>query len=71
MEITEIVSSWATALNPSELQKETAAKRLEICKSCEHIKDFGGIFSYCGVCGCPSRGKVFSPNGCPKDLWKI
>jgi hypothetical protein len=72
--IVEIVTAWATAINPSEEQKEVAQKRLEICMGCENWKENAVGIAYCGLCGCATKGKVFSPKGtqaCPQKKWTI
>ena len=69
--IKEIILSYATAMNPTEEQKQIAEKRLEVCFSCEHIRNTP---ERCGLCGCILRGKVFTPNGsssCPSNKWTI
>lgn len=70
MKIKEIVVAWGRSLNPTDEQKETAEKRLEICTSCENATD-GAFGPYCKLCGCLFRGKVFSPKetGCPIGKW--
>jgi len=68
--IEEIFKAWNIAFNPDDAQAELAAKRIEICNSCEFKKtDFG--LNRCSVCGCALRGKVFSPvkGACPKGKW--
>lgn len=72
--IYEIVTAWATAINPTEEQKEVAQKRLEICMNCEHWKESAVGVAYCGKCGCATKAKVFSPRGtqaCPLHKWEI
>lgn len=77
----EITKSWLTAINPSEEQMALATERLATCSACEHAMEVdvknmtGGIvdnYFTCGKCGCPLRGKVFTPieNGCPENKWK-
>jgi hypothetical protein len=46
-------------MKPTDEQKEVAEKRLETCKSCEHIKLLEGFvdFYYCGKCSCPLNAK--------------
>ncbi len=70
--ITEIIKAWATAINPTAEQKLYAEIRLETCMECEHWKE--GLVSTCSLCGCATKGKVFSPRGiqaCPIGKWKI
>lgn len=66
--IVDIVNSWVRIFNHTEEQGKVAAKRAEICFSCEHIKK-SDIADTCGKCGCPIRSKVFSTNGCPVNKW--
>lgn len=77
----EITMAWITSVNPNEVQKNLAEERLKVCNSCEHarevdIKLMDGIkidtYYMCGHCGCPIRGKVFTPkeNGCPLGKWE-
>lgn len=66
----EIFKAWNIAFNPNSAQLEKAAKRLEVCNTCEHRVENLGI-SRCDVCGCALKGKVFSPveGACPKGKW--
>jgi hypothetical protein len=71
--IKEIIISYATALNPTDEQKEVAEKRLEICMGCEFWVQ-STIRDYCNPCGCTTSAKVFSPVGveaCPEKKWTI
>jgi hypothetical protein len=71
--IKEIIIAYATALNPTDEQKEVAEKRLEICMGCEFWVQ-STIRDYCGQCGCTTSAKVFSPVGadaCPMGKWNI
>jgi hypothetical protein len=70
--IKEILISYATAINPTEEQKEVAEKRLEICMGCEFWVN--STIDYCNKCGCATSAKVFSPVGadaCPEKKWTI
>jgi hypothetical protein len=70
--ITEIIKAWATAINPTAEQKLYAEIRLETCMECEHWQE--ALISTCKLCGCATKGKVFSPRGiqaCPIGKWKI
>ena len=70
--ISEIIQAWATAINPTDEQRVIAKIRLETCMGCEHWSE--GIVSVCSLCGCATKGKVFSPRGiqaCPISKWKI
>lgn len=70
----EITQSWITALNPSEEQQKIADQRIAICNTCEFRKhnDVADFF-YCGDCGCPLKGKIYSPieKSCPKQKWPV
>lgn len=71
--VKEILLSYATAINPTEEQKEIAEKRLEICMNCEFWVQ-SAIRDYCSKCGCTTSAKVFSPRGasaCPEKKWTI
>ena len=71
--IKEILLSYATAINPTEEQKEIAEQRLEICMQCEHWVQ-SAVRDYCDICKCTTSAKVFSPKGasaCPKSKWLI
>jgi hypothetical protein len=71
--VKEILLSYMTAMNPTEMQKEIAEKRLEICANCEFWVQ-STIRDYCGKCGCNTSGKIFSPVGaeaCPEKKWTI
>ena len=71
--IKEIIISYATALNPTQEQKEIAEKRLEVCAGCEFWVQ-SPIRIYCSKCGCTTSAKVFSPKGagaCPQKKWPI
>jgi hypothetical protein len=72
--ITEIIQAWATAINPTDEQRIIAKIRLETCMGCEHWKENELGMHYCDLCGCLTKGKVFSPKGiqaCPISKWKI
>lgn len=66
---TEIFKAWKIAFNPDEIYAELAAKRIEICDTCEFKSEVP--VRHCTVCGCALRGKIHSPNrgSCPKDKW--
>lgn len=72
--IKEIIIAYATMVNPTEQQKEMAEIRLKTCMGCEEWKENGLGIEYCGMCGCATKGKIFSPKGveaCPLNKWKI
>jgi uncharacterized paraquat-inducible protein A len=70
----EITKSWITAINPSDEQQHIADQRIAVCNTCEFRK-YNDITNhyYCGSCGCPLAGKVYSPveKSCPKDKWPV
>jgi hypothetical protein len=69
--IKEIMTAYAAALNPSEEQKEIAESRLTECIRCESWKH-DGLIERCGICNCPTKGKIFTPvgpSGCPLGKW--
>lgn len=69
--IREIVSAWATSLNPTKEQQELAQRRYQICKSCPSLNEKIGI-EYCGECGCPIKKKIFTQkvnDTCPLNKW--
>ena len=70
----EIAQSWVTALNPSEEKQKIADQRIAICDTCE-LKKYNEVadFFYCGDCGCPLKGKIYSPveKSCPKQKWPV
>jgi len=80
IDVIDILKSWATKLNPNELQSKIAKDRLHIClgtdstDKCEYVTEFvdGKKWSStCSACGCPISAKVFSSNSnpCPKNKW--
>jgi hypothetical protein len=66
----EIFKAWNIAFDPNNEQSELAAKRIDICNSCEFKVTNLGI-NRCSICGCALKGKVFSPvqGACPKGKW--
>jgi uncharacterized paraquat-inducible protein A len=70
----EITKSWITALNPSEEQQKRADQRIAVCNTCDFKKHNDvGDFYYCGQCGCPLKGKIYSPveKSCPENKWPV
>ncbi len=70
----EITKSWITAVNPNPQQQAIANQRIAVCDTCEFKKyNDVGDFYYCGSCGCPLKGKVYSPvyKACPEHKWPI
>jgi hypothetical protein len=79
--IEEIFNAWKISFNPDLNQSKLAAKRIEICNSCE-FKAVTELFNQelyvrCSVCGCALKGKIFTLNtfkdggSCPKNKWQI
>lgn len=71
----EIFDAWLASLNPTELQKELAEKRLKICETCEFKKEIvkkNKWSAVCTKCGCPLSKKKFTivPNSCPLKKWE-
>jgi ribosomal protein L37AE/L43A len=70
----EITKAWITAVNPSEQQQQIADQRIAVCNDCESRKynEITDIY-YCGECGCPLKGKIYSPveKSCPKQKWPV
>lgn len=72
--VKEIILSYATAINPTEEQKEVAETRLQTCMNCEFWTENMVGIQYCAKCGCATKVKVFSPVGqqaCPENKWTI
>jgi hypothetical protein len=71
--IKEIAQSWIIAANPTELQKEIATKRYDICLQCPHFRQTRPITHdiHCDSCGCPLEKKIFTPkfDACPEHKW--
>lgn len=71
----EIFNAWVTSIKPTNVQKELAKKRLDICTSCSFRKEViekNKWSAYCGDCGCPLNKKVFSNiyNSCTQKKWE-
>ena len=60
--VSEIITAWWRASNPTHEQSELAKKRLEVCMKCEYLEKSLFFESKCGECGCPMGKKIFSPN---------
>lgn len=73
-DIREIVSAWVSKVNPTDVQKELATKRAEICNQCPKVEkvliEAPGT-RYCGVCGCFIEAKIYSykEGACPTGKW--
>lgn len=79
--VIEIASAWFNVLNPSQDSIELAKERLNVCSTCDSLREVDvkimnmqvvDTYHMCGVCGCPIRGKVFTPKeqGCPLNKWE-
>ena len=70
----EIAKSWITVMNPNEQQQAIAEQRIAVCNTCEFRK-YNDVadFYYCGKCGCPLKGKTYSPveKSCPENKWPV
>lgn len=76
LDLKDIVTSWATALNPTNEQKILAEKRYEICLGCEYYGKKRPVTGdeYCKKCLCPIQKKIFSQklrDTCPLGKWKL
>lgn len=70
----EIAKSWIIGFSPTEEQQQKADQRIAICNDCPFIKHNDvADFYYCGKCGCPLKGKVYSPveKSCPMNYWPV
>jgi hypothetical protein len=67
--IVEIFKAWGIAFNPNNAESQLAAKRIEVCDSCQYKATIP--FPMCTQCGCALKAKIYSPlrNPCPKGLW--
>jgi hypothetical protein len=73
--IKDIFNSWTKMVNPNEVELLRAKDRLDVCLGCEFKKQLlkNKEWSlYCGECGCPLEGKIYSSviNPCPKNKWE-
>jgi hypothetical protein len=71
----EIASAWISAANPTDVEREKAEKRIQVCNGCEENKISEILdYHYCGKCGCPLKKKIFSPlpgsEACPLGKWE-
>ena len=76
MNIKQIIDAWRVAYNPTDIQKELAERRLQICDGCEHktnITKSIKITHICAECGCPINKKVFTQeyDPCPLRKWTV
>jgi hypothetical protein len=67
--IEEIFQAWKIMFNPNDEQSELAAKRMEICDSCDS-KRVNPII-HCSECGCALKAKIYSTKvgACPRGKW--
>lgn len=72
MEIKNLKNFTSSLFNHSlnlfkNVDSKTKNKRLEICATCEHLKDGGA----CNLCGCFLQIKTsWASEKCPIDKWK-
>jgi hypothetical protein len=78
----EISRAWYNKIRHSAELKDLADKRFDICLQCPSKQEILNIKGTewalkCGECGCPLKGKVYSPNthihpngSCPLGKWK-
>lgn len=80
--VEEIFKSWMISFSPDDAQADIAAKRIEICDSCEFktLTPIGPFLNIarCSICGCALKAKIFTPvtykdpgGSCPKGFWEI
>lgn len=78
--IEEIFTAWKISFNPNDAQADLAAKRIQICDSCE-FKDVVETpvvkITRCSICGCALKGKIYTARtymdeggSCPKQKWR-
>jgi lipoate synthase len=59
----EVIESWITKFNPTDLEKQLSEERLTICKNCVYYtevlkkKKWSAV---CTECSCPLIGKIFT-----------
>ena len=75
-EIKNIKDGWINYVKskiPQSLPKEIrhlAEERIDICKSCMHLKQKSRTQYMCCLCGCAFPAMVYAPNKtCPDDKW--
>ena len=78
----EISLAWYNKIRHTPELKVLADKRFDICLQCPSKQEILNIKGTewalkCGECGCPLKGKVYSPNtyihpngSCPLGKWK-
>ena len=76
LKIVEIAKAWIAAANPTDDQKTIADHRILVCEKCEHMRYYKNLDLHtCGLCGCPLKGKIFSPlpgeQACPDKRWQL
>ena len=54
--IQEIVTAYSTMMNPTEEQKQVAARRLQICMTCEAWRNVP--IDHCSKCGCATLSLI-------------
>lgn len=76
----EIATAWYSKLLHTNELKKLADSRFDICLECPSKQEFfknKGWSLKCGECGCPLKGKVYTPKtyldkkgSCPLGKWK-
>ncbi len=71
MDLLNIIKAWGVSYFATDLQKQRAEERMEICNSCDFIRQVP-VGYICGKCLCPISKKVYSLkyNDCPEKKWK-
>ena len=80
LDFKEISQAWFNSVFHSPELKKLADERLAICLECPSKKEIfeGKQWSLkCGECGCPLKGKIYTPHtylnkkgSCPLGKWK-
>lgn len=77
MKLDEIFKAWLKTASPTEIQKEIAKERLNVCNGCPSKQKGVGKLFVCGECNCPISygdkpvGKTYTEqNECPLHKWK-
>ena len=82
LDFKEIAESWFNSIVHSDRLKKLADNRFDICLECPSKKEILNIKTTewaikCGECGCPLKGKVYTPNtylnkkgSCQLGKWK-
>ena len=80
LDFKEIATAWYNKLTHSNELKKLADDRFNICLECPSKKEIFKKQEWslkCGECGCPLKGKVYTPNtyldengSCSLGKWK-